>query len=582
LTILAGVFRRRNDFWVTDRICDEIEQSISRNSSDKPITFRNSRVFLAKIDIGVYGQDASIIDSDGCVSLLAGEPLLLVAGANSCNTRDEDLKILHSAWKSENWNLLERARGVFCAAHFSSVNDRLTLISDKLGIRSLYYYLSEDYVIFCTALRILESLPTIKKAMDLRGVAEIATLGYPLSTRTPYQNVFCLQPSEIIHFRKENISYSQYFRWDTIPISRKPEIELAREAYKRFSSAIRCRLRSDTATVAFLSGGLDSRCIVGLLRNRNVKAFTFNFSDQNTQDNLFAENFAQVARTVHTYVPMNGSPDYSRLISDAWSSSPYRLEKPVERPGLVWSGDGGSVGVGHVYMSKKILDLLINNDPDAAIGAFLADQHARLLDRLFRRSIALSLADCLSKGIREEFNDMQCEDPGRAFHIFLMQNDQRRHLTQHFENIDLHRMEFHLPFFDSYFLEWIMACPVELCLNHHFYNAWLECFPGFVRSVPWQTYPGHEPCPLPVPKGIQHQWQHNYLKDRRKAQKWHLIHQALDMLIANDFPHNIIKKSWLFKSTLIYSIGLRDYSYVIRTSEIVTKYSRICNNMYSL
>jgi asparagine synthase (glutamine-hydrolysing) len=582
LTILAGIFRRRNDVRISDQHCVDIERSLSRNTSDKPFTFRNSRVFLAKIDIGVYSQGASIIDSDGCVSLLTGEPLLLGESADACRTRDEDLKCLHSAWKSENWNLLEKARGVFCAVHFSSLTDRLTLISDKLCIRPLYYYLSDDYVIFVTALRILESLQTTKKVMDVRGIAEITTLGYPLSTRTPYHNVFYLKPAELIQFKEENVSYSQYFRWDKITISREPEIELAKEAYRRFSAAIKCRLRSDTGTVAFLSGGLDSRCIVGLLRNQEVEVYTFNFSDPITQDKVFAEQFANLAGTIHIHAPKPPIPDYSKLMADAWSPLTSRAERIVQRPGLIWSGDGGSVGLGHVYLTKAIIDLIRGNNPDAAITAFLEDQHASILKRLFQAHIVFALGDCLSRGIRKELDAVQCEDPARGFHLFLMQNDQRRHLSKHFENIDVHRIEFHLPFFDSYFLEWIMACPVDLCLNHHFYGIWLELFPIFLRSVPWQTYPGHEPCPLPGPNGLRYQWGKEVDSERVKDRKRSLVRRSAAILRSNEFPHDLIKKHWLFVATWMYRLGLKDYGYVIKTAETVFKYSKICNGNFKM
>ena len=40
---------------------------------------------------------------------------------------------------------------------------------------------------------------------------------------------------------------------------------------------------------------------------------------------------------------------------------------------------------------------------------------------------------------------------GSRLHLFLMFNDQRRHLADFYENIDLGRLEFQLPFFDGDF-----------------------------------------------------------------------------------------------------------------------------------
>ncbi len=44
----------------------------------------------------------------------------------------------------------------------------------------------------------------------------------------------------------------------------------------------------------------------------------------------------------------------------------------------------------------------------------------------------------------EELDRIRCRDRAKALYLFLMFNDQRRHLTGHFESIDQHRLEFQL------------------------------------------------------------------------------------------------------------------------------------------
>ena len=162
MTLLAGVFSRSKQSPVPASICDSIHEYISRNSVDEVRVFEDSRCCLAKVDIGAFGESAFIVDDDRNVSMLAGEPLLARGeDDNDWQSRTRDLEVLHESWLRGDWNSLTRARGVFCGLHYQSATGTLSLIADKLAIRPLFYSVDDQYVVFASALRILESLAQI-------------------------------------------------------------------------------------------------------------------------------------------------------------------------------------------------------------------------------------------------------------------------------------------------------------------------------------------------------------------------------------------------------------------------------------
>src|SRR5207245_8016597 len=124
---------------LSDSACESIRNVISRNADDEVVTFRSRRTFFAKIDIGAYGQPAFRVDPSGSVAMLVGEPLLQPAHNNPLRTRTNDLELLHREWDRDQWGLLRAVRGVFCAAHYHPTTEKLTLVADKLGLRTLYY-----------------------------------------------------------------------------------------------------------------------------------------------------------------------------------------------------------------------------------------------------------------------------------------------------------------------------------------------------------------------------------------------------------------------------------------------------------
>jgi len=585
MSILAGVVTRHKGVQLTDALCGSIKRTISRFPDDKVIEFRDSRALLAKIDIGAYNSPGFLVGKTGSVSMLAGEPLLNINNEENIRTRWSDLQILQRNWDEEKWDIGAATCGVFCAVHYEPAKGRISLITDRLGIRPLYYWIGEQYIVFATALRILEEIPIIPKCMDLRAVTEVASFGFPLNNRTPYWNVFVLKAAEIVQIDEKGVYNRQYWRWDQLQQLNLSESDLLTEAYTRFVKAVERRLRTDKTTVAFLSGGLDSRCVVSILRDKNVTVHTFNFALPRTQDHVFAADFAKKVKTIHTVVPINpGScdvPGYAKTLFYAWSTSKHRSAYPPERPRLVWSGEGGSVAIGHVYLNRKMCKLFRSGKDDLAIDMYLNKQYIGVPLKLFSPNIVHRIAMIPKQGIVEELNDIHCEDRCRSFHLFLMLNDQRRHLSNHFEGIDLHRTEFHLPFFDGHLLELILASPIDLFLEHRFYHKWLYCFPSAVTAVPWQTYPGHAKCPLPIPNNLAYQWGKESTHTQRRRNR-SLVHETVSWLRADDFPHKIIRKERLGLATLLTWMGLRDYGYVMKKAGIFYKYWKRCNGNYIL
>ncbi|HEX3867761.1 MAG TPA: asparagine synthase-related protein, partial [Gemmatimonadaceae bacterium] len=489
MSFFAGVYCRRVGDTVPDSLVHGLESTLSRHSGEQTEFFRDDRFFLIKADVGAFCGKSFRVDELG-ICALAGEPLLTRPG-EGYRGRSADLESLHADWNEHSWQRLTTARGVFSAAHYQRKTGALTLLTDKLGIRPLYYSLGERHVIFASAFRIMEQLEEVPKIMDLPGVIEINSFGFPLADRTALASVRLLGQAEILRVMGNESEHRVYWKWQDVAASDRPLEELADDAYRQFNDAVALRARGDTVTSAFLSGGLDSRAIVTALRNRGMSVHSFNFSLPRAQDKVFAARFAEQADTTHTEVPRKlGRPQWTMMMSDAIARTGDEQLQSAEHPRVIWSGDGGSVVLGHVYLSRAIVDVARRGDRTALID-LLARSWASQTPRWLLKAHIADAASTVRRGIDEELAARRCEDIGRCLHLFLLANDQRRHLTEHFETMDLHRLEFQLPFFDSDFIAAVLRVPVDECVGHKFYMRWAKRFPAVFYSVPWQAYPGH-------------------------------------------------------------------------------------------
>ena len=580
MTLIAGILSRNNRP-LADSVCATLRQAISRNPADEIKVFRDRRSFFAKVDIEAFREPGFFMDASGALSLLTGEPLLSKRDISS--SRLQDLTAIHEQCLKDNSNILREADGTFSVVHYQPQTGTLSLIADKLGIRPLYFWMDDDLVVFASALRILEDFPLVPKRMDLRAVTEIVALGAPLADRTPYAGICLLRAAEIVKMTSDETSRSCYWRWDEIKTESETEPVRLATVYDRFQAAIKRRNRNDQATAAYLSGGLDSRCIVAALCHNNVRVRTVNFARPETQDYHFGNDFAEKIGAVHESIPKergDSIPDYSWLMAKALGESRHG-KWPAIRPQLVWSGEGGSVLLGQVHLGESIVALMRAGNVDDAIEEYLQREQVHVPPKLFRSNILEGLRDVIKQGIREELDELHADDAGRNFALFLMHNDQRRKLSGHFESIDLHRLEFQLPFFDGGFLASIMATPLDWCLRHKFYIKWLSLFPTAVTTVPWQAYPGHEPCPLPIPTELAYQWDGFYRKEEDASQDQKAIEQASRLLRSIDFPDQILSKWNLRLATWIHSTGWRDYRYAIEAAQTYYAYSKKCGGEFT-
>lgn len=585
MTLIAGMVSRR-DRPLDEAACASMAKSISRDSLDEAQVIGDRRSFFAKVDIGAFGEPGLIADPTGAFSLLAGEPLLATHDSGFFPSRLRDLTTIHHQVVQGNWDVLSKADGTFSIVHYQPETATLALATDKLGIRPMYYWFGDDLIVFASALRILEECSLVPKKMDLRAVTELVGLDTPLADRTPYSGVYLLKPAEILNVRNENISRSQYFRWDEIQVSSESEQERLAAVHEHFLAAVKRRIRNDDSTTAYLSGGLDSRSVVAGLSLRGVRLHTVNFARAGTLDNHCGNQFAEKIGSIHQSLPKQQGdrvPDYSLMMAKAIKG--FKEEHSgfsPQRPRLVWSGEGGSCMLGHIHQSESILKLMRTGNVDGAIDAYLEAEQINVPTRLFRPHILETARDVIRQGVREEIAGLHAEDPGRNFYLYLALNDQRRKLMRHFENIDQHRLEFQLPFFDAQFVSAIMATPLDWCLRHKFYVRWLSQFPPAVTAVPWQAYPGHEPCPLPAPSDLGYQWDGSYQSREDAAQQQRVKREVFELLRDTNFPDQILNRRNLRLAAWLHARGWRDYRYAFEAANTYHTYLKKCGGEFNL
>jgi hypothetical protein len=573
VTIIVGAISRHGGA-LPSWLRAALVSNLSRHPGDVAEIFGNDDWFLAKVDIGIAGGGGSL-GADAGALVMAGEALL--AGTADAGRRDRcwDRDVLYRDLCTDAGVALPTATGTFCAAFYTPHGHRLTLISDKLSIRPIYYVVTPEFAAFTSALRIFETAGLTTEGIDERGNYQVCTFGVPLGNRTCYQGIRAIGPGEIVHITRDAERHESYFRWDRLPRNDRSEAEICDALTVAFDRALAKRLRGDKVALSFLSGGLDSRTIVAALRNRGIEVVTVNFAPPKTQDRHFAQLAAQVLGTRHHQleVPMSVAADIYRQtqLSDWVRSLPESAVRP-ERPFCIWSGDGGSMGMGHIYQDIPTVAAFESGDIDAGIREFFrynrihGASNSAMTPTFRERSRQWHI-----EGMREEIAAMDRPVDGRTPYLFLLFNDQRRHMAKHFEQIDLHRFEFLMPFYDADLLETVVRSPPQPFLLHAIYHQWLARMSPAAVSVPWQTYPDHVPCPIRSDVELRYQWGDYFgrAEDRRLARNQGRA--AAKRFFGGSFPGHLISRPSYAAAILTCLAGSSSYSHVVRVGDTFTR-----------
>ena len=574
MTAWAGYYLRDPRARRTPGLLEGIRRLVSRRPDDTPNVVQFDRAALIYVESGAFDTSSIFVSPGTGASLVAGEPLL---SGSTPSSRTADITLLHDAWNREAFSETARATACFAAVHYNERTQRLSLIADKLGVRPIYYAVTDDVVYFAGALRVLEQLEGLRKVVDVLGAVETLSVGHPLADRTPYRDIFAIRDAEIVTFGNREIQRTRYWNIARVAEDRISLPDAAERLHTLLSRAIDRRLGDDRTSVAFLSGGLDSRCIIAELVGRGVRLHTFNFADEGTKDQILGDGFAAVVQTVHGRIPRPPQPiHWSMTMADVWGNSDKRAQMPPERPQLIWSGDGGSVSLGFVGVYPSVMSLLREGKRDEAIDRYFAERGISVPVRVFRPTVAQGLRRLVHQSVREALDEVHVDDPARDLWFFRMVHGQRRHMhTLHFEDIDLHRLEFQMPFYDWELIEAMAATPLDYAVNHRMYHAALQFFPASIGKIAWQTYPGHEPCPVPLPPGAIDQWGAKQKDIARRRRRRRIVGDTTRVLFSRSFPRSVLDRRYLMAVSLAHWLGMGDYAYAVDYARAFTTMSSV-------
>ena len=353
-------------------------------------------------------------------------------------TASDSEVILHS-YAQYGDEFIHRLNGMFAFALWEARRQRLIIGRDRLGIKPIYLYRDAGRLAFASEAKALLTLPGVTAELDPAALHSYLNLGYVAAPLSIFRGIGKLPPASVLIVEGGDVKESRYWRVPEEMDRGIGEGEWVQRIRFRLGESVRMQMVSDVPIGAFLSGGIDSSTVVGLMAahsERPIRTYSIGFKGTAADDYYnelpYARRVADLFHTEHQEIVVR--PDVVALlphllwhmdepISDTAFITTYLVSQFARRDvTVILSGVGGDElfggyrrYLGNYY--QAYLDRLPGwvRRAASAVGARLpSDRHSPLLN-LSR----------LAKGFLES-SGLPFEERYRAYvQVFPLQEVQR-------------------------------------------------------------------------------------------------------------------------------------------------------------
>ena len=269
------------------------------------------------------------------------------------NTDTEVILASYLRWGN---NCMKRFNGMFAFAIWDTVEQKLLIARDRLGVKPLYYQYKNNTLVFASEIRALIYSGIVDKKINPSSVAEYIQYATVHAPNTMLQDVKVLMPGNFLELHQNNLTISQYWNINDYAKSKQDLSykETCQKVNELLTASVERRLVADVPFGAFLSGGIDSSAIVGLMSkvsSEKIQTFNVSFDEGEFSEAKYAKQIAQKFNTQHHEIKLTPA-DFLNQLPEALSAidhpsgdgpNSYIVSKATKQAGITMalSGLGG-------------------------------------------------------------------------------------------------------------------------------------------------------------------------------------------------------------------------------------------------
>lgn len=331
---IAGFFNPYVDYkteaskWLS--ILDEMNHAQKRRGPDDEGTYLSSICGLAHVRLEIIdlvtghqplikkrpGRECAIAFNGEIYNMAELKAELIVEGAAFETTSDTE--VILEGYMLHGKDYVKKLNGIFAIALWDSASEELLLFRDRLGIKPLFYTMTNKTLVFSSEIKGVFAYPDVDPILDKEGLCEVFALGPAKSYgKGVFKDILEVLPGQCITFDRTSCTEEFYWKLESRPHTDSMDKTIEKTAWL-IEDAVKKQMLSDIPISTFLSGGVDSSLVTAICskelkkQGKVLNTFSFDFQDNNkyfksnsfqpSQDRPFVEQMVAHSGTNHRFL----------------------------------------------------------------------------------------------------------------------------------------------------------------------------------------------------------------------------------------------------------------------------------------
>jgi asparagine synthase (glutamine-hydrolysing) len=392
---IAGIFKQnRNQNNIDSILHSMVACLVHRGPDDRgyyikdKIAMGQSRLSIIDIEGGnqpVYNEDRSVVVVNN--GEIFNYPELredLIKKGHKFYTKSDTEVIVH-LYEEYGTGLFNHLNGQFAIALWNNKRKKLILARDRVGICPLFFtFLDDQTVVFGSEVKSIFRHPGVSRSIDPERLRQVFNYWVTIPPGTVFKNISQVPPAHYLVVDSNGSKMQKYWRlqFPRADEYERRELDYYTENIQSFLyDATDIRLRADVPVGAYISGGIDSSIIAGLvhkIQNNTFNTFSLGFADPDYDESLFQNIMQDHLHIDRKHITVNKEV-LNSVLNDIvrYTESPllrsapaplYLLSKLVNESGVkvVLSGEGADEFFGgyNIFKEDKVRRFWAR-DPDS-------------------------------------------------------------------------------------------------------------------------------------------------------------------------------------------------------------------------
>lgn len=327
--------------------------------------------YFVKSNIGLGMRRLSIIDLEGGRQPMSNEDetIYVICNGEIYNYKElmlelkklehkfktnSDTEVLLHAYEQWGCDFLQKLNGMYAFAIFNIKNGELFIARDRLGIKPLYYSITDKGIVFCSEIKGIITVPDIERKMDNQSIFDYFSYGYIPGERTAFEGINQLLPGHYLKVSDRKVLVKKYWDVEIKSDNNHGENYYTEKILKYLRKAVKRCLVADVPIGLFLSSGIDSTTLLALIKEQediqSFSTFSIGYRESSYDELPDAGKTAEFYRTRHN--KLYCIPEHLPEIFDK----------------LVWHCDNLLGDFGHI-LNFKMQEMASKKNKAAMIGA---------------------------------------------------------------------------------------------------------------------------------------------------------------------------------------------------------------------